>query len=61
MSRRRERRKPWNEATGLRGEPHDELTCDAEALRSHPERLFIESEHPETTLRRMSRRAEQSS
>jgi hypothetical protein len=37
------------------------LTLDAEALREHPERLFIEPEHPETTLRLLDRRAEQSS
>jgi hypothetical protein len=61
MSRWRERRKPWNEATGLRGELHDELTWDTATLRSHPERLFIESEHPETSLRLLDRRAEQAS
>lgn len=37
------------------------LTWDAEALREHPERLFIEPEHPEATLRLLNGRTEQSS
>lgn len=37
------------------------LTWDAEALREHPEQLFIEPEHPETPLRLLDMRAEQSS
>ena len=37
------------------------LTWDAEALRGHPERLFIAPEHPETTLRLVNRRTEQPS
>ena len=37
------------------------LTWDAEALRKHPEGLFIDPEHPETTLRLLNRRTEQSS
>ncbi len=37
------------------------LTWDAEALREHPERLFIKLEQPETPLRLLDRHAEQSS
>ena len=37
------------------------LTWDAEALRGHPERLFIAPEHPETTLRLLNGRTEQPS
>jgi hypothetical protein len=37
------------------------LTWDAEALREHPERLFIEPEHAETPLRLLDGRMEHSS
>ncbi len=37
------------------------LTWDAEALREHPERVFISPEHSETPLRLLNGRAEQSS
>jgi len=38
-----------------------QLTWDAEALREHPERLFISPEHSETSLRLLNGRAEHSS
>ena len=37
------------------------LTWDAEALREHPERLLLEPGHPETSLRLLDGRREQSS
>lgn len=37
------------------------LTWDAEALRAHPERLLLERAHPETPLRLLDGRREQSS